>query len=95
MEDAAAESALDSLLQQLAKMDAEAWFAKPVDPVALDLPDYFQVVRRPMDLGTVHSGLAQGAYKDDSEVRALLLLRRRLTRLARRKSRLWRIFSCA
>jgi len=28
------------------------WFATPVDPVALNLPDYFTVVKNPMDLGT-------------------------------------------
>jgi len=28
------------------------WFAAPVDPVALNLPDYFTVVKNPMDLGT-------------------------------------------
>ena len=27
------------------------WFKEPVDPVALGLPDYFNVVKSPMDLG--------------------------------------------
>ena len=32
-------------------------FAKPVDPVALNIPDYFDVVKRPMDFGTIISKL--------------------------------------
>ena len=40
----------------LAVMDdetAEEHFNAPVDPVALGIPDYTEVVRKPMDLGTV------------------------------------------
>lgn len=28
-------------------------FEEPVDPVKLGLPDYFDVIKRPMDLGTI------------------------------------------
>jgi hypothetical protein len=28
-------------------------FNKPVDPVALKIPDYFNIITHPMDLGTV------------------------------------------
>ena len=28
-------------------------FAIPVDPVALNIPDYFDVIKQPMDLGTI------------------------------------------
>lgn len=28
-------------------------FHEPVDPRAMNIPDYFQVVKNPMDLGTV------------------------------------------
>lgn len=28
-------------------------FREPVDPRAMNIPDYFQVVKNPMDLGTV------------------------------------------
>ena len=40
------------------------WFNEPVDPVRLNLPDYFAIVREPMDLGTVKSRLAAFAYSD-------------------------------
>ena len=39
-------------------------FAQPVDPVALGLPDYFEVVKTPMDLGMVKRKVDKGAYAD-------------------------------
>eukprot|EP00518_Triparma_eleuthera_P023025 CAMPEP_0197561066 /NCGR_PEP_ID=MMETSP1320-20131121/24424_1 /TAXON_ID=91990 /ORGANISM="Bolidomonas sp., Strain RCC2347" /LENGTH=1070 /DNA_ID=CAMNT_0043122669 /DNA_START=36 /DNA_END=3244 /DNA_ORIENTATION=- len=39
-------------------------FSQAVDPVALGLPDYFDVVKRPMDLGTVKKKVDKGAYPD-------------------------------
>ena len=38
-------------------------FNKPVDPVLLELPDYFIRIKRPMDLGTVKSRLQRGFYR--------------------------------
>jgi E1A/CREB-binding protein len=35
-------------------------FASPVDPVKLNLPDYFDIVKRPMDLGTIRKRLLEG-----------------------------------
>lgn len=29
------------------------FYQKPVDPVALALPDYYEVVKKPMDLSTI------------------------------------------
>jgi len=37
-------------------------FNVPVDPVELGLPDYFQVIKRPMDLGTIQKRLEGGTY---------------------------------
>jgi E1A/CREB-binding protein len=50
-------------------MDAEfGWiFAKPVDPVQLNLPDYFEVIKKPMDLGTCKKKLENGNYRDINE----------------------------
>ncbi|GMI08523.1 hypothetical protein TrLO_g15972 [Triparma laevis f. longispina] len=39
-------------------------FAQPVNPVALNLPDYFEVVKEPMDLGTVKKKVDKGCYTD-------------------------------
>jgi hypothetical protein len=38
-----------------------------VDPVALDLPDYWEVVKRPMDLGTIGDKLSSGQYAKVSQ----------------------------
>jgi bromodomain-containing factor 1 len=37
-------------------------FAMPVDPVALGIPDYFTVIKQPMDLSTIRKKLDTGAY---------------------------------
>jgi hypothetical protein len=37
-------------------------FNCPVDPVELGLPDYFEIIKKPMDLGTIHKKLDSGAY---------------------------------
>eukprot|EP00548_Thalassiothrix_antarctica_P005641 CAMPEP_0194137570 /NCGR_PEP_ID=MMETSP0152-20130528/7459_1 /TAXON_ID=1049557 /ORGANISM="Thalassiothrix antarctica, Strain L6-D1" /LENGTH=1691 /DNA_ID=CAMNT_0038834663 /DNA_START=284 /DNA_END=5359 /DNA_ORIENTATION=- len=37
-------------------------FNTPVDPVELGLPDYFEVIKRPMDLGTLKKRLENGCY---------------------------------
>ena len=37
-------------------------FNSPVDPVELGLPDYFEVIKKPMDLGTIRKRLENGCY---------------------------------
>eukprot|EP01102_Stenamoeba_stenopodia_P006826 TRINITY_DN190_c0_g1_i1.p1 TRINITY_DN190_c0_g1~~TRINITY_DN190_c0_g1_i1.p1 ORF type:complete len:1013 (-),score=292.50 TRINITY_DN190_c0_g1_i1:62-3100(-) len=45
-----------------------AWpFNQPVDPVALNIPDYFDVIKHPMDLGTIKERLDDGHYHSISE----------------------------
>ncbi|XP_057437852.1 transcription factor GTE10-like isoform X2 [Lotus japonicus] len=42
-----------------------AWvFNTPVDVVKLNIPDYFNVIKHPMDLGTVKSRLSSGEYSN-------------------------------
>lgn len=43
-------------------------FNAPVDPVALGLADYFNVIKQPMDLGTVKNRLHSVAYLSRQEV---------------------------
>ncbi|VDD83371.1 unnamed protein product [Mesocestoides corti] len=44
------------------------WFRDPVDPVALHIPDYPEVIKHPMDLTTIRNNLEDGVYKDPWEV---------------------------
>lgn len=37
-------------------------FREPVDPKAMNIPDYFQIVKKPMDLGTVSAFLVTDLY---------------------------------
>eukprot|EP00041_Stephanoeca_diplocostata_P038119 m.1478164 g.1478164 ORF g.1478164 m.1478164 type:complete len:2116 (+) comp25164_c0_seq4:202-6549(+) len=47
--------------------DAEA-FHEPVDPEALKIPDYFDIITHPMDLSTITMRLEEGKYKDPREI---------------------------
>ncbi|ETS78795.1 hypothetical protein PFICI_08648 [Pestalotiopsis fici W106-1] len=44
------------------------WFLAPVDPVALNIPNYFQVVKKPMDLKTMTEKLEDGKYRSGKDV---------------------------
>jgi len=45
-----------------------AWiFHEPVDIVKLKIPDYFEVVKRPMDFGTIRKKLNNNVYKNGKE----------------------------
>jgi Bromodomain/TAZ zinc finger len=39
-------------------------FNVPVDPIELGLPDYFEIIKKPMDLGTIHRKLDAGNYHE-------------------------------
>jgi hypothetical protein len=45
-------------------------FHQPVDPVLFGIPDYFDVIRHPMDLGTVKKKLTNKSYFDTDEFAA-------------------------
>ncbi|GMM30025.1 chromatin-binding protein [Martiniozyma asiatica (nom. inval.)] len=46
------------------KCDAFNWpFLQPVDPVAMECPNYFEIVKEPMDLTTVEKKLLEGKYE--------------------------------
>ena len=41
----------------------DAWpFMEPVDPVALQIPTYFDIIKNPMDLGTIKTKLHNASY---------------------------------
>jgi len=45
-------------------------FLQPVDPVALNIPDYFDVIKHPMDFGTIRKKLYAGEYEDVADFTA-------------------------
>uniref|UniRef100_A0A1A9W3Z8 histone acetyltransferase n=1 Tax=Glossina brevipalpis TaxID=37001 RepID=A0A1A9W3Z8_9MUSC len=42
-------------------------FRDPVNPQQLGIPDYFDIVKKPMDLGTIRSNLMNGKYSEPWE----------------------------
>ncbi|XP_022921708.1 transcription factor GTE10-like isoform X1 [Cucurbita moschata] len=52
----------EQLLQRLMSHQFGWVFNTPVDVVKLNIPDYFNVIKHPMDLGTVKSKIAAGEY---------------------------------
>ncbi|KAK4131638.1 hypothetical protein BT67DRAFT_408211, partial [Trichocladium antarcticum] len=42
-------------------------FMQPVDPVALNIPSYHRIIKKPMDLGTMASKLSSGEYTSAKE----------------------------
>jgi len=42
-------------------------FHEPVDPVKLSIPDYFDVVKQPMDFGTIKRKLGNNVYRSGEE----------------------------
>ncbi|XVF11579.1 hypothetical protein REPUB_Repub08aG0039400 [Reevesia pubescens] len=52
----------ETLLNRLMQHDFGWVFKKPVDVVKLNIPDYFTVIKHPMDLGTVKKRIASGQY---------------------------------
>ncbi|CAL1261496.1 unnamed protein product [Larinioides sclopetarius] len=57
--------ALMPTLEKLYKQDPESLpFRRPVDPQLLLIPDYFDIIKRPMDLSTIKRKLDTGQYQD-------------------------------
>jgi hypothetical protein len=53
---------LIALLRQVKKPKDALPFLQPVDPVKLNIPRYFDIVDRPMDISTIEKKLNTGAY---------------------------------
>lgn len=57
------------VIKKVMKMDAAEPFNVPVNPIALGIPDYFDVIDTPMDFGTICSNLESGIkYMNSSDV---------------------------
>ncbi|KAF5199621.1 Bromodomain-containing protein [Thalictrum thalictroides] len=55
------------VIRKIMKMDAAEPFNAPVDPVALGIPDYFDIIETPMDFGTICNNLEGGNSYRNSE----------------------------
>ena len=54
-----------------AKYNHVSWpFMTAVDPVALNIPTYHSIIKKPMDFGTIKAKLDQGEYENAKEVEA-------------------------
>jgi hypothetical protein len=52
------------LLKDIAKQPSSVWFLEPVDPVKLGIPDYFTIIKEPMDFRTIRTNLEKGVYEN-------------------------------
>lgn len=59
-----------AILNKLMTHPAGWVFNQPVDPVKLNIPDYFSIISQPMDLGTIKSKLETKSYSDTEEFSA-------------------------
>ncbi|KAI0539419.1 hypothetical protein GGR58DRAFT_239203 [Xylaria digitata] len=61
----------DMVLDEVKKVKHYAinqWFLAPVDPVALNIPNYFKVIKKPMDLATMTEKNYDGEYKTSKDL---------------------------
>mmetsp|Transcript_37557 Transcript_37557/g.77085 ORF Transcript_37557/g.77085 Transcript_37557/m.77085 type:complete len:225 (-) Transcript_37557:404-1078(-) len=60
---------------KILKAHKHGWvFGEPVDPVKLQIPDYFDVIKQPMDLGTVKAKLDDGTLTSPEMFKEHVLL---------------------
>nr|XP_046272094.1 CREB binding protein b isoform X2 [Scatophagus argus] len=60
--------ALKPTLEALYRQDPESLpFRQPVDPMLLGIPDYFEIVKNPIDLSTIQHKLYTGQYQEPWE----------------------------
>lgn len=60
----------EALLKRLMSHQYGWVFNTPVDVVKLNIPDYFTIIKQPMDLGTIKSKLSSGSYPNPLEFAA-------------------------
>ncbi|KAJ1565674.1 hypothetical protein HK096_000398 [Nowakowskiella sp. JEL0078] len=60
-------SLIRELMQSKRHIEYTNVFLYPVDPVALNIPTYFDIIKRPMDLSTIRRKLDSGTYESGDE----------------------------
>lgn len=61
------DKAAKKIISHLWKLNGAYNFHNPVDIVALKIPDYYRIITKPMDLGTIKKKLANSEYKKCQE----------------------------
>ncbi len=56
---------LQEILDKLKNHQHAYWFSHPIDPVALGIPTYFEIIKEPMDFATVTANLEDNKYEDE------------------------------
>lgn len=56
------DKAAKRIINQLWRCNAASIFHKPVDPDRLGIPDYFEIVKEPLDMGTIKQRLNHNYY---------------------------------
>lgn len=56
-----------SIVRALSSLPCAKPFLKPVDTVGLNIPDYLEIVKKPMDLGTIKKNLVSKKYENTDE----------------------------
>lgn len=62
------EKSLKALIKKLKKHKVAWPFTEPVDPVKLDIPDYFEIIKHPMDFGTIEKKLDKHLYSTPEQM---------------------------
>lgn len=58
---------MKKVISNLKKSNASQAFRVPVDPIAMNIPSYPEIVTTPMDLGTIDTKLKHGSYSTVSD----------------------------
>lgn len=64
--DAITKKHLEEVLAKISKNSNAFPFLEPVDPIKLNIPDYFEKIKSPMDLSTIKHKLDTNAYTDQT-----------------------------
>lgn len=60
-------TACRAIHKRLVNNKSSGWFLSPVDPIRDGAPNYFDVIKSPMDLGTISAKIEQGHYSNRFE----------------------------
>ena len=58
------------LLKEMMKVPSAQWFAVPVDPIKMNIPDYPSIITDPMDFGTIRDKLDSNMFETPEEFAA-------------------------